>query len=164
LLGETGFSDIGLLSIDIDGNDAHILAVLDLTVLNPAIIIVEYNAIFGSERTISVPYDKNYARRGKHYSNLFFGSSLAALNHIANKKGYGLVCCSLAGNNAYFVRRDLLNERINEKAIKDVFKVNKFRESRNLDNTLSFLDENQRYELIKGMDVINIVTNEMEKL
>jgi len=164
LLSETGLKNIGLLHIDLDGNDAHILSELDLTVLNPAIIIMEYNAVFGKERAISVPYDKYFYRTDKHYSNLYFGASLGALTHIANRKGYGLIGCNLAGNNAYYVRKDLLNEKINEKTVEEAFILSQFRESRNKDNSLSFLDGEERYEIIKGMDVINVKTNEMEKL
>jgi hypothetical protein len=108
LLAEAGFCNIGLLHIDLDGNDAHILEVLDLSKLNPSIIIMEYNAVFGKERMISVPYDKNFSRTEKHYSNLYFGASLPALTFIANKKGYRLIGCNMAGINAYFVRHDLL--------------------------------------------------------
>jgi len=164
LLRGTKFKDIGLLHIDLDGNDAHILSELDLTELNPAIIIMEYNAIFGKERTISVPYDKDFYRTDKHYSNLYFGASLVALTYIANKNGYGLIGCNLAGNNAYYVRKDLLNEKINEKTVDEAFILSQFRESRNKDYSLSFLDGEERYEMIKGMDVINVKTNEMEKL
>jgi hypothetical protein len=164
LLAETGFKNIGLLHIDIDGNDAHILAELDLSELNPSIIIMEYNAIFGKERAISVPYDKNFFRTEKHYSNLYFGASLPALVYIANNKGYGLIGCTLAGNNAYFVRKDLLNEKITEKTIDEAYILSKSRESRNRDFSLSFIDGENRYEVIKGMEVINIKTNEMEKL
>jgi len=164
LLAETGFKNIGLLHIDLDGNDAHILSELDLTELNPAIIIMEYNAVFGKERAISVPYEKDFYRTDKHYSNLYFGSSLAALTYIANKKGYGLIGCTLAGNNAYYVRKDLLNEKIKEKTVDEAFILSKCRESRNKDFSLSFLDGEERYEIIKGMDVINVKTNEMEVL
>jgi hypothetical protein len=164
LLAETGFKNIGLLHIDLDGNDAHILDALDLTELNPSIIIMEYNSVFGKERTISVPYDKKFTRTEKHYSNLYFGASLPALTFIASNKGYGLVGCNLAGNNAYYVRKDLLNETIKEKIIDEVYVLSKCRESRNKDYSLSYLDGNDRYELIKGLDVINVKTNEMEKL
>jgi hypothetical protein len=163
-LTETGFKNIGLLHIDLDGNDAHILSELDLTELNPAIIIMEYNAVFGKERAISVPYDKDFYRTDKHYSNLYFGASLAALTYIANKKGYGLIGCNLAGNNAYYVRKDLLNEKIKEKTVDETFILSKFLESRNKDFSLSFLDGEERYEIIKEMDVINIKTNKMEIL
>jgi hypothetical protein len=164
LLAETGCKNIGLLHIDIDGNDAHILSELDLTELNPAIIIMEYNAVFGKERAISVPYDKDFYRTNKHYSNLYCGASLAALTYIANKKGYGLIGCNLAGNNAYYVRKDLLNEKIKEKTVDKAFILSNFRESRNRDFSLSFLDGKDRYEMIKGMDEKKKKTNEIEKL
>jgi len=164
LLSETGFKNIGLLHIDIDGNDAHILEGLDLSKINPSIIIMEYNAVFGKERSVSIPYDKDFYRTDKHYSNLYFGASLPALAYIADGKGYGLVCCNSAGNNAYFVRRDLLNNKVKEKTIEEAYILSNFRESRNKDNSLSYLDGEERLEMIKGMDVINVKTKEMEKL
>jgi hypothetical protein len=164
LLAETGFKNIGLLHIDLDGNDAHILEALDLSELNPSIIIMEYNSVFGNERTISVPYDKEFIRTKKHYSNLYFGASLPALTFIANNKGYGLVGCNLAGNNAYYVRKDLLNETVKEKTTDEAYVLSKFRESRNNDYSLSYLDGDDRYKIIKGLDVIHVKTNEIEKL
>jgi hypothetical protein len=164
LLAETGFANIGLLHIDIDGNDVHILEALDLSTLNPSIIIMEYNAVFGKDRPITIPYNKEFIRTNKHYSNLYFGASLPAINHVANKKGYSLVVCNLAGNNAYFVRNDLLNEKIKVKTIEDAYVSSKFRESRNKDYTFSYLDGVQRYEVIKGLEVLNVETNKIEKL
>jgi hypothetical protein len=164
LLSETGFKNIGLLCIDIDGNDSHILAELDFKDLNPAILIMEYNAVFGKERPISVPYDENFQRTEKHYSNLYWGASLAALTYIANNKGYALVGCCLAGVNAYYVRKDLLNEKIKEKTIHEAYILSKFRDSRNKDYSLSFLDGEERYKTIEGLDVINVITNEIERL
>ena len=46
--------DIGLLSIDIDGNDYYVWKAID--VINPAIVVIEYNAIFGDIYAVSVPY------------------------------------------------------------------------------------------------------------
>ena len=164
LLAETGYKNIGLLHIDIDGNDAHILETLDLSKINPSIIIMEYNAVFGKERTISIPYDKDFYRTEKHYSNLYYGASLPALVYIANSKGYRLICCNIAGNNTYFVRKDLLNNKIKEKTIGEAYKISNFRESRNEDYTLSYMDGEERLEIIKEMDVINVKTKEIEKL
>jgi hypothetical protein len=164
LLASTGYKDIGLLHIDLDGNDAHILAEINLNELNPSIIIMEYNAVFGKDRAISVPYDKNFIRTEKHYSNLYFGASLAAITYIANNKGYSLIGCNLAGNNAYYVRKDLLNETIKEKTVDEAYVLSKSRESRNKDYSLSYLGGNERYEAIKQLDVINVITNKIEKL
>ena len=124
---------------------------------------MEYNSVFGKDRLITIPYDKDFIRTKAHYSNLFWGASLAAINH-ALKKEYSLVGCNLAGNNAYFVRKDLLNERIQELSIDKAYKVSKYRESRNKDNSLSYITGNERLEMIKGLDVLNIITNQLEKL
>jgi hypothetical protein len=164
LLASTGFEDIGLLSIDIDGNDYHIFTEIDLSKLNPSIIILEYNSVFGKERKITVPYDKNFNRTKAHYSNLFFGASLPALHYAASKKGYSLVGCNLNGNDAFFVRKDLLNEKVEDLSIEKAYKDSKSRESRNQDYSLSYLAGEDRLKLIKGLDVINVETNERETL
>lgn len=164
LLKSTGFSDIGLLHIDLDGNDYHIFKEINLSKLNPSIIILEYNSVLGNERLITSPYDPGFIRTKAHYSNLFYGASLPALNHEANKKGYSLIGSNLAGNNAYFIRKDLLNEKVKEMSIDLAFKESRFREGRNEDFSLSYLSGNERLEMIKGLEVLNIETNKIEKL
>ena len=164
LLESTGFSNIGLLHIDLDGNDYHILNEIDLSKLNPSIIIMEYNSVFGKDRQITVPYDKIFVRTKAHFSNLFWGASLPALNNAARKKGYSLVGCNIAGNNAYFVRKDLLNEKVKELSMDKAFKESKYRESRNKDYSLSYIAGKERLELIKGLEVLNTETNQLEKL
>ncbi|WP_296700692.1 hypothetical protein [Algoriphagus sp.] len=164
LLKSTGFSEIGLLHIDLDGNDYHIFKEIDLSTLNPSILILEYNSIFGNKRLITIPYDPGFIRTKAHFSNLFFGASLPALNHEANEKGYSLIGCNKAGNNAYFLRKDLLNDKVKEKSIDSAFKVNKFREGRKKDYSLSYISGTERLEIIKGLEVLNIETNQIEKL
>lgn len=164
LLEESRLANIGLLHIDLDGNDYFILKEIDFTRLNPSILIMEYNSVFGYERAISVPYKSDFNRTRAHYSNLFFGASLAALNFGAEQKGYSLVGCNLAGNNAYFVRNDLLNERIQKVSVAQAYKPSRFREGRNKNYQLSYLSGAKRLEAIKGLDVVNVMTNQIEKL
>jgi hypothetical protein len=164
LLSESGFSNIGLLHIDLDGNDYFILESLDLSKLNPSIIIMEYNFLFGKERAITTPYDPKFERRVAHFSNLYFGASLAALVHVASKKGYSLVGCNLGGNNAYFVRNDLLNDRIKKQEIGVAFKAGKFRQGRDRNNQLMYLSAQRELEMIKGLPVINVMTGASEVL
>lgn len=164
LLKDTGYSDIGFLHIDLDGNDYHIFDCLDLEVLNPSIIAIEYNSVFGKERAITVPYDKTFIRTKTHFSNLFWGASLPALQYVAKKKSYALVGCNQAGNNAYFVRKDLLTAKIKELSIEEAYVESKFRESRNTDYALSYLEGSERLEQIRGLDVINVITGTPEKL
>jgi hypothetical protein len=164
LLSESGFSNIGLLHIDLDGNDYFILESLDLSKLNPSIIVMEYNFLFGKERAITTPYDPKFERRVAHFSNLYFGASLAALVHGASRKGYSLVGCNFGGNNAYFVRNDLLNDRIKKQEISVAFKAGKFRQGRDRNYQLMYLSAQRELELIKGLPVINVLTGVSEAL
>ena len=164
LLAETGFENIGLLHIDLDGNDYHIFSCIDLSKLNPAIVILEYNSVFGCDRAITVPYRSDFDRTKAHYCNLYWGASLLAMLFAAREKGYSLIGCNSAGNNAYFIRKDLLNEKVKELSVKKAYRESRFRESRNKDGELSFLTGSERLEILKGLEVLNIETGEKEMI
>ncbi|MCS5489170.1 FkbM family methyltransferase [Algoriphagus limi] len=164
LIEESGFSDIGLLHIDIDGNDYHVLEAMDFTKLNPSILIMEYNSVFGMDRAISTPYRPDFYRTKAHFSNLYFGASLPALDYLADKKGYSLIGGNLAGNNAYFVRKDLLNSKISACSLEEAFQESQFMESRDENSQLTFLRGEQRIKEIQGLDVINVISGQLEKL
>ena len=83
---------------------------------------------------------------------------------VVSKKGYSLIGCNLAGNNAYFVRKDLLNEKVKELSIDKAYIKSNYRESRNKDYSFSYIDGDKRLEMIKGLEVLNIKTNQIEKL
>jgi hypothetical protein len=69
IIEEAGFSGrLGLLSIDVDGNDYWIWEAL--TQVDQAIVIVEYNGIFGSREAVAIPYQADFVRRNAHYSYL----------------------------------------------------------------------------------------------
>jgi hypothetical protein len=162
LLAKSGFAeDLGILSIDIDGNDYFILEAINT--VRPRILICEYNDVFGA-RKISVPYDANFFRTRKHYSNLYFGASLSAITLLANKKGYSLVGTNSAGCNAFFVRNDLLNEKIEVLTAEQAFLPSKIRQSRNRRGILSYLAGNDRLKEIKGLPVVNVETDGIEEL
>ncbi|MBN8823490.1 MULTISPECIES: hypothetical protein [unclassified Spirosoma] len=157
--GLTG--QIGLLSIDVDGNDYWIWKAI--TVVEADIVVIEYNSVFGAERAISVPYKPDFVREQAHYSYLYFGASLPALYNLAIEKGYAFVGCNQAGNNAYFVKREKLNG-IAELSVEEGYVYSRFRESRNQEGQMSFLDGVERSALLEGLPVINTVTNKDEYL
>lgn len=164
LVSDPKYTDIGILSIDIDGNDYHILKRIDMKKLNPSILILEYNSVFGPERKITVPYDKTFYRTRAHYSNLYFGASLPALTDLAISLGYALVGSNSIGSNAFYVRRDLLNDNVGEKTVKEAYVESKFRESRDEHYNLSLLGGKDRYRAIKGLKVLNTETKKIEDL
>ena len=162
LLAKSGFDeDVGILSIDIDGNDYSILEAINT--IRPRILICEYNAVFG-DRKISVPYDPNFSRTEKHYSNLYWGASLSAMTFLANQKGYSLVGTNGSGCNAFYVRDDLLNEKVKVLTAEQAFISSTIRQSRDKQGSLSHLAGSGRLEAIKGLRVVNVETQAMEEL
>jgi hypothetical protein len=159
ILGESGFDkDVGILSIDIDGVDYYVLA--ELATWKPSILIVEYNALFGKERAVSVPYDPSFNRTQKHFSNLYYGASLAAFASLLAGRGYALVGVNSAGNNAFFVRRELLNGRVREISLNDGFRESCFREGRDERNRLTFAAGRSRREVIADLPLVDVLSGE----
>lgn len=159
LLSYSGFDkDVGILSVDIDGVDYFVLE--QLADWKPRILIVEYNAVFGSERAVSVPYDAGFVRSVKHVSNLYYGASLPAFVHLVSARGMALVGVNSVSSNAFFVRRELLNERIQEKTIQDCFRESCFREGRDDSGKLSFLSGGKRKIPIAHLPLIDVVSGE----
>ncbi len=105
LISEYFTEEVDLLSIDIDGNDIHVLQAID--VVQPRVIAIEYNAKFPPPISIAQQYNPGFRWAGTDY----MGASLAAIAKVGSAKGYSLVGCSLAGVNAFFVRNDLLNDK-----------------------------------------------------
>lgn len=162
LIAKSNFdSDVGILSIDIDGNDYHIWE--KINTINPRIVVCEYNAVFGLAK-ISTPYTAKFNRTKAHYSNLYFGASLSALEYLATKKGYSLVGTTSTCGNAFFLRNDLVNNNIPRVSASDVFKSSKERQSRDYFGDLNFLSGASRLEALRGLPVINVESNELEYL
>ncbi|WP_197685875.1 hypothetical protein [Bradyrhizobium erythrophlei] len=150
--------DIGLLSIDIDGNDYWVWQAIDC--ISPRIVVAEYNALFGAKSTVSVPYDPSFQRTRAHYSNLYWGCSLGAWNHLAASKGYALVGCNSAGNNAFFVRTDLLGSLLKRDPT-GAFRPAEFREARDQSGALSYLDRHAAVELIQDLPLVDVIDGSM---
>jgi hypothetical protein len=99
------FDQIGVLSIDVDGNDYWFLkALIDI---RPSVICIEYNSSFGLE-PVTVPYDANFDRHAKHPSGWYHGASLTALCKLCGAHGYGLAAVSEGGSNAFFTEKGSL--------------------------------------------------------
>jgi len=155
LLADQGLSgDIGLLSIDIDGVDYWVWEAI--TAVSPAIVVIEYNARFGAERAVSVPYDAGFVRSKAHHSMIYYGASLRALCLLGKRKGYALVGCNSAGNNAFFVRRDLLPASLPEREPAQAFVAAGFREARDERGALAFLDATQEAAILRDLPVVEV--------
>lgn len=114
LLTEHGFAeDLDYLGIDIDGNDFWIWWAL--APLRPRVIVAEYNPSFGPSAAVTIAYQPSFDRKAPGpdgdkwaHSKGYFGASLVALQRFGAREGYRLVCTSKTGNNAFFLREDVL--------------------------------------------------------
>lgn len=150
--GITG--EIGLLSIDIDGNDYWVWEALD--VIDPAIVVVEYNARFGPARAVTIPYQQDFSRRSGDGFGIYYGASLAALDCLARRKGYALVGSNQAGNNAFFVKKGLKPESLPELSVREAFVESKFREARDSSGALLFLARPEEIEILNKLPLVEV--------
>jgi hypothetical protein len=157
LIRDADFSgSIGILSVDIDGNDYWVLEAIDC--VDPTIIICEINGVFGDLRAISVPYRPDFQRMDGHYSGQYFGCSIEAARRLCSRKGYSFLGTNTNGVNAFFVRDDLAPPVL--AAIEDVRSwAPRHRDSRNHDGKLDFTRGLGRYDLVADMPVVDLDTN-----
>jgi hypothetical protein len=102
LLEQQGFTgEVDLFSIDVDSIDYWLLEAM--TACQPRVLVMEYNALFGAERAVTLPNQPKPANAPKGYS----GASLTAIEKLARRKGYRLVLCEESGVNAFFLRDDV---------------------------------------------------------
>lgn len=153
--------EIGLLSVDIDGNDYWVWQAIDI--VSPVVVVCEYNAVFGDVHQISVPYRADFQRTKAHYSNLYFGTSLAALIELGKSKGYIFVGTNSAGCNAFFVRNDFASAVTDSITEIRAF-PSSFREARDQSGQLTLASGNERLACILQLPVYDFSTQSVKRL
>jgi hypothetical protein len=91
---------IGVLSIDIDGNDYWIWKAIDF--IQPEIVVIEAKVEFG-HKSLVVPYGKH-----NHHSvdSMYNGASVEAMRKLGEVKGYKLAGANKQGYNLFFIKQD----------------------------------------------------------
>ena len=159
LISKNNFNgEIGILVIDIDGNDYWIWKSIE--VINPNIVIIEFNARFGIDKSITIPYKEKFNRRKEHYSNIYYGASLTALYNLGFSKGYQLVCTNKNSNNAFFVKskilKDIQNDLIKPKKPNECNHTPSFNESLDINGKLNKLSKVQEKEILDKLDFLEV--------
>jgi len=118
LIVNAGFKgEVGLLSIDIDGNDYWVWDAIH--VIDPQVVIIETHNEFGMDNIV-VPYDPDYVHPGKH--KLYHGASPVAMTKLANRKGYRLVGANDLGFNFIFLKNGTADDLIPEVTVESVLR------------------------------------------
>jgi hypothetical protein len=99
-------SEPDVFSLDIDGIDYYIAkAVLDVG-FRPKIFVVEYNSVFGPDRSMTIPYMDDFVFTKAHPTQLYYGVSVAGWRSFFESRGYRFVTVDRNGVNAFFVDPD----------------------------------------------------------
>ena len=96
--------EIDLLSLDLDGHDYWVWRALDACA--PRMVLLRFNAAFGADRAVTVPYD-SLLENDRATIVRYHGASLAAVEHLGREKGYRLVMVEPTGVYAYLLRNDV---------------------------------------------------------
>lgn len=116
LISKAGIkAEIGLLSIDIDGNDYWIWDAIE--VISAQVVIIETHIVYGLADVV-VPYDANYVYPGKH--PLYHGASPVAMQKLGKKKGYRLVGANELGFNFIFIKNGLAEAELPEVSVESL--------------------------------------------
>lgn len=99
LLADLQLTEFDLLSLDLDGNDYHLISKILNSNFQPRIIVLEYNARFPETAEWVMPLNPNHI----WVSDDYFGASLASYTNLLKDFGYILVACSAQGSNAFYV-------------------------------------------------------------
>jgi hypothetical protein len=159
LLARNGIEgDIGLLSVDIDGNDYWVWQAIDK--LSPRIVVCEYSSQFGPIAEVTTPYAPNFTREAAHSSKVYYGASISALTSLAKRKGYSLVASNSAGNNVFFVRDDLLGD-LPVLTPTEAYRRARFREFHDEQGQLTFDDFETRLMKIRHLPLHDLKTGKI---
>jgi hypothetical protein len=105
-LYQDGFDGLheDLFSIDLDGNDLHVISKIMEGGANPLVIVLEYNGRFPPPVRFTVAYDPQHRWDFTDY----FGASLTCFNNLLASYGYTCIGCIREASNAFFVRNGLM--------------------------------------------------------
>jgi hypothetical protein len=84
--------------------------------------VVEYNATFGPEECVTVPYKPDFDCHREHASGFYHGASLAALEKLGRELGYALAAVDALGVNAFFVREDILPPTLSARRAAELYR------------------------------------------
>lgn len=157
---EQNMNSVDIFSLDLDGNDYWILESANLSQFK--IVVVEYNALFGSSYEVAVPRNDRFERHKQHASGLYYGASLKAFVELLEHKGFIFIGTNRSCVNAFFIKKNL-RSKFETLKIHDLDKYvdSTIRESRDSFGKLSFLAGIDRNIAIESLPLWNIASQGM---
>lgn len=95
--------DPDVFSLDIDGNDYYIAQAILENGFRPKIFVVEYNSVYGAERSMTIEYQPDFVVTSAHPTHLYYGVSISGWRKFFDGYGYRFVTVDRNGVNGFFV-------------------------------------------------------------
>jgi hypothetical protein len=120
IIQENGVNgEVDLLSLDIDGIDYWVWE--EISSISPRVVVLEFNHLWGSDASVTVPYEDDFVAEFTQYGSDYAGASLKAFVKLNKKKNYRLVGTNAIATNAFFIRNDILCDWLPEIDISSCF-------------------------------------------
>ena len=160
VIKDFGFeSNCNLLSLDIDGNDYWVLKNINLETTD--MVIVEYNPLFGSNLSITIPEDDNFDRNKNN--KLFYGASLRAMIDLLDQKNFFFIGANKACNNGFFInnkyKSNFSDIKINNLKKYTDFTFRELKKNSVKENAISYL-----VNLIDHFEIYNLKSKKIIKI
>lgn len=139
-----------VFSLDIDGNDFYLVESILKNGMKPKIFVVEYNANFGPDKCLTIPYTPNFNYATAHTTRLYFGVSIAAWRKLFQTYDYEFLTVETNGINAFFILKSAFPENFTTGMEKIYFLDNK------IELQLFKLPWEKRFEFISKMPIVEI--------
>ncbi len=97
------YLDPDVFSLDIDGIDFYIAQAIFEAGFRPKIFVVEYNSVYGPDRSITIEYDPKFIFTEAHPTHLYYGVSISGWRKLFESYGYKFVTVDRNGVNGFFV-------------------------------------------------------------
>lgn len=97
------YHDPDVFSLDIDGNDYYIADAVFNAGFRPKIFVVEYNSVYGPERSMTIEYEPTFVFTKAHPTHLYYGVSISGWRKFFERHGYRFISVDRNGVNAFFV-------------------------------------------------------------
>ena len=142
--------DPDVFSLDIDGNDYYIAESVFAAGIRPKIFVVEYNSVFGPDRSLTIEYQENFDYSKQDPTQLYYGVSLTAWKKFFEQRNYEFITVERNGVNAFFVDRgqfddDFLNNVNALEFAENCFQRRKFR-----------LGDEEQFKLIENRRFVDV--------
>ena len=142
--------DPDVFSLDIDGNDYYIAKAILEGGFRPKIFVVEYNSVYGPDRSVTVEYREDFEFAAAHPTQLYYGVSISGWRKFFESRGYRFVTVDRNGVNAFFVDPDFFDS-----AFLDGIEPLKFAENRYQYRKFRMTSEEQ-FVLISDQQYVSI--------